>query len=80
MNGHMFLLPILSISVLLFLFFYSFNTNPNTSIFINVPQEDVIKSNSIQTNLSGISKNREPIIFSKSAYLNQTRKVKFSPI
>jgi hypothetical protein len=78
MSRHIFLLPILSISFLLFVFFYFFNTPSNLSIFIDLLQQDVIKQNLIKTNLSEIRKTGEPIIFSKSVYLNQTRKVKFS--
>ncbi len=77
-SRHIFLLPILSISFLLFVFFYLFNIPSNPSIFIDLHQQDTIKQNLIATNFSEIRKTREPIIFSKSVYLNQTRKVKFS--
>jgi hypothetical protein len=68
MQRQMFLLLVLSITFLLFLFFYLFDT-PQTPIII-----DIMKPNLTESKL--VQKDTEPIIFSKSEYLNQTRKVK----
>jgi len=68
MQRQMFLLLVLSITFLLFLFFYLFDTS-QTPVIIDVMKPNLIESKLVQNNT-------EPIIFSKSEYLNKTRKVK----
>jgi hypothetical protein len=69
MKGRICLLLVVSIIFILFMFFNLFNTSAKSSISIEIYQEHISKTRSPQ-NL------REPIIFSKSKYLNQSRKVK----
>jgi hypothetical protein len=72
MRRQMFLLSVLSITFLLFLFFYLFGTSPKQPINFYPP--DIIRPNLTESKL--VQNDTEPIIFSKSEYLNRTRKVK----
>jgi len=69
MHRQMFILSFLSVSLLLFVFFNSFQLSPKALVYIKNDQEQTNKSRIIQNG-------REPLIFSKYKYLNQTRQVK----
>ncbi len=73
-NRHMLLLSTFSISFLLLIFFYSFDTSSKTSTAVDSRQQNIMKQ--ISTNSKLAQNGKEPIIFSKSQYLNKTPKVK----
>jgi hypothetical protein len=68
MNGRIFLLLVVLITFL-FMFLHLFNTPSKSSISIEIYQQYISKTRRPQ-------KPKEPIIFSKFGYLNQSRKVK----
>jgi capsular polysaccharide biosynthesis protein len=72
-KGRICLLLVVSIIFILFMFFDLFHTLEKSSISIEIYHEHISKSRSAQNP-------REPIIFSKSKYLNQIRKVKIFPL
>ncbi len=69
MKGRIVLLLVVSTTFLLFMFWDLFTTPEKSSISIEIYQEKISITRSHR-------KEREPIIFSKSKYLNQNRTVK----
>jgi len=69
MKGRIILLLAVSTTFLLFMFWDLFNNPARSSISIEIYREEINITRSPR-------KEREPIIFSKSKYLNQTRTVK----
>jgi hypothetical protein len=68
----MLLLSYLAISLILLLFFYSFDSRAKEQRPIRFHRQPILKGKFFEND-------EEPIVFSKFKFLNQIRKVKFSP-